>query len=147
MDWESGFRLANLLALAGWAILLVVPRRLSGLRQVAGYWLPGILAAGYFVLVAVWFAGAEGGYSSLAQVGRLFASEPVRLAGWLHYLAFDLFVGAWIAREADARGISRLVLAPLLVATFLFGPVGLLGFLPLRARAARRAGAPAGVAP
>ncbi|MEM9315304.1 MAG: abscisic acid-deficient protein Aba4 family protein, partial [Pseudomonadota bacterium] len=54
------------------------------------------------------------------------------LAGWIHYLAFDLFVGAWIATEADRLGLSRLLQAPLLVATFMFGPVGLALFLVMR---------------
>jgi hypothetical protein len=53
-------------------------------------------------------------------------SDAGLLAGWVHYLAFDLFIGTWIAVEADRRGIHRLLQAPILVATFLFGPLGLL---------------------
>ncbi|MBN1239953.1 MAG: DUF4281 domain-containing protein [Gammaproteobacteria bacterium] len=132
MDYETAFRLANLLAVAGWAVLLLAPQRARLLRSVPACVIPAVLSAGYFVLVAVHFAGAEGGFSSLADVGRLFASEPVRLAGWLHYLAFDLFVGAWIARRADRLGVSRVIQAPILIATFLFGPVGLLVFLSLQ---------------
>jgi hypothetical protein len=133
MNWESAFQLTNLLAMAGWAILIFGPRQPFVLRLVPACLIPALLSAGYFVLVAVYFAGAEGGYSSLAAVGTLFASEPVRLAGWVHYLAFDLFVGAWIARRADEAGISRIIQAPILAATFLFGPVGLLVFLLLEA--------------
>lgn len=59
----------------------------------------------------------------------LFASDPVLVAGWVHYLAFDLFVGIWIAEQADALGLSRWLQAPILVATFLLGPLGLLVFL------------------
>ncbi|HLT92223.1 MAG TPA: ABA4-like family protein [Woeseiaceae bacterium] len=143
MDWESLFRFANLAAMAGWVLLIFGPRR-PLLQAVPAYVIPGILSAGYFVLVAAWFAGAEGDYSSLAGVGKLFESEPVRLAGWIHYLAFDLFVGAWIARRADRFGIARVVQAPILAATFLFGPVGLLLFLALQAGAGRRRPVPAG---
>jgi len=50
------------------------------------------------------------------------------LAGWVHYLAFDLFVGSWISIQADKIGISRLLQAPILVATFLFGPLGFVIF-------------------
>lgn len=142
MNWESVFGLANLLAMAGWAILLLAPRRFPAVRFVPGYLIPALLSAGYFVLVAVYFSSAEGGYSTLAAVGELFESEPVRLAGWIHYLAFDLFIGGWIARQADLLGISRIIQAPILVATFLFGPVGLLVFLLLQA--SRRRAAPAG---
>ena len=54
------------------------------------------------------------------------------LAGWVHYLAFDLFIGAWIAKKADEIGLSRLLQGPILIATFLFGPVGLVMFLSIR---------------
>ena len=55
------------------------------------------------------------------------------LAGWIHYLAFDLFIGGWIAIEADKVGLSRIIQAPILVATFMFGPAGLALFLAMRA--------------
>jgi hypothetical protein len=60
-------------------------------------------------------------------------SDPVLVAGWIHYLAFDLFVGTWIASEADRLGWNRVVQAPILIATFMFGPIGLLLFFIMRA--------------
>lgn len=132
MLWENLFQAANGLALAGWCVLIAAPRRWRVLRSLPGFAIPALLSAAYAMLVAVYFARAEGGFSSLAGVTALFASEPVLLAGWLHYLAFDLFIGAWIARRADALGISRVVQVPILMATFLFGPVGLLVFLALQ---------------
>ena len=54
------------------------------------------------------------------------------LAGWVHYLAFDLFIGANIAREVADRGISRLFLIVLLPLTFLFGPIGYFAFVIVR---------------
>ena len=70
------------------------------------------------------FAGAEGGFGSLADVRALFASDWVLLAGWVHYLAFDLMVGGLLATRMDRAGVHRLVQAPILVSTFLLGPVG-----------------------
>ena len=126
MDWEALFGLANSLALVAWAALIVAPRwsaLLAGIR----YGVIGLLCLAYAVLVMIFFFRAEGGgFGSLHQVKILFSSDPVLLAGWLHYLAFDLFVGLWIAERADARGLSRLIQAPLLFATFMFGPIGLL---------------------
>lgn len=146
MTWETLFQAANLLAVTGWIILIAGPRRTARLQAVPGYLIPVILSTAYFVLAAVYFARTEGGYSSLEAVGALFAREPVLLAGWLHYLAFDLFVGAWIARQADVLGVSRALQAPILLATFLIGPVGLLLFLALRAPlGARRPVAAGGV--
>lgn len=132
MNWETLFSIANLAALVGWAVLIFAPRRAATLQAIPGYVIPALLGVAYFVLVAAYFARSDGGYSSLEAVSTLFASEPLLLAGWIHYLAFDLFIGAWIARQADALGISRLFQAPILAATFLFGPVGLVLFLALR---------------
>jgi hypothetical protein len=79
------------------------------------------------------WAGAEGGFDTLANVMLLFDNPAIALAGWLHYLAFDLFVGAWITRTARAEGIAHLFILPCLALTFLFGPAGYLAFTGLRA--------------
>lgn len=131
MDWEVPFAIAGQVAMAGWAILIFAPRRWPALNLMPGAVLPAALALGYAGLVLVHFAGTGGGFGSLAEVRILLSTEPMLLAGWVHYLAFDLFVGAWIARRADRIGLSRLVQAPILVATFMLGPVGLLLFLML----------------
>lgn len=125
MDWASAFRIANLCAMVAWVALIFLPRwpwLMTALRAI-------VLAfcAIYTVLAFLYFFRTEGGsFSSLDGVAALFSSPPVLLAGWIHYLAFDLFVGTWIAQRADARGMSRLVQAPILATTFMFGPVGFL---------------------
>jgi hypothetical protein len=73
-------------------------------------------------------------------VQAIFASKGGAVVGWIHYLAFDLFVGLWIARDADAKNFSRLLQAPILLATFLAGPLGLLVWLAVRERRARQGG-------
>jgi hypothetical protein len=62
------------------------------------------------------------------------------LAGWIHYLAFDLFTGAWEARDARRLRISRWLVAPCLLLTFLFGPLGLGLYLLLRAGLRKKVG-------
>jgi len=71
-------------------------------------------------------------------VRMLFDNPWMLLAGWTHYLAFDLFIGGWEVRDAQRRGIPHLLVIPALVLTFLFGPVGLLLYLAIRSFAARR---------
>jgi hypothetical protein len=71
-------------------------------------------------------------------VSALFGHRGLLLAGWLHYLAFDLFVGAWEVREARRVGLPHWLILPALALTFLFGPLGLLVFLALRAARLRR---------
>jgi hypothetical protein len=94
--------------------------------------MPVLLAVVYIVLIAAALPGSEGGFSSLAGVSALFDNPWLLLAGWTHYLAFDLFVGGWEVRDAQSRGIPHLLVVPALVLTFLFGPAGLLLYLAIR---------------
>lgn len=134
---EFLFTAANTLAMAGWVALLAFPRRRLANWWVSGLGIPGLLSVLYVALFALHAPGAEGGFSSLADVAALFATPGVLLAGWIHYLAFDLFLGAWMARRATAEGLPLWALLPALPATFLAGPAGLLLFLALRGLAAR----------
>lgn len=138
MSLEALFSAANTLAMAGWLALMVAPRARLANWHVAGLALPALLSAAYAILLAVHAPGAEGGFSSLAAVASLFRTDGVLLAGWLHYLAFDLFVGAWICRRGTAEGINPWLLRLCLPPTFLAGPVGLLIFLGLRFPVARK---------
>jgi hypothetical protein len=94
----------------------------------------------YTAIVVVQFPSAEGGFSSLSDVAALFGNPWVLLAGWIHYLAFDLLVGAWEARDSRERGISHLLLVPCLILTFLFGPAGWLLYMGVRSVSARTVG-------
>jgi ABA DEFICIENT 4-like len=96
------------------------------------------LAVVYVALVASTLPWSEGGFSSLAAVSALFRDPWVLLAGWTHYLAFDLFIGGWEVRDANASGIPHLLVVPALVLTFLFGPAGFLLYLAIRRFAATR---------
>lgn len=138
MPPESIFSAANMVAMAGWIALLVAPRMRLVTWHLAGLAIPTLLAALYTVLLAWHAPGAEGGFSSLADVAALFRTEGVLLAGWVHYLAFDLFIGAWICRRGAAEGMNPWLVRLCLPPTFLAGPVGLLLFLGLRAAISRR---------
>jgi hypothetical protein len=133
MSFAQLFSVASTAAMLGWASLILLPRYsivTEGLR----YGLIGSLSALYAVLIMLFFFGIEGGgFGSIGEVRALFLSDAGLLAGWVHYLAFDLFVGLWIASEADRTGMSRILQAPILVATFMFGPIGLLIYLVCRA--------------
>ena len=128
------FGTASTLALSGWVILtLTIAFRWRALRDWGpGLIIPLILSILYTAIIAIHWWGAEGGFRSLADVGKLFQSEWLLLAGWVHYLAYDLFIGTWIARDAESRRIPRWVLIPILPLAFLFGPAGLLLWIMLR---------------
>jgi hypothetical protein len=133
MTPDQLFSLANLVAVVGWILLIVLPRR-QWAADVAARAIPGVLAAGYVTIVATNWIGSSGGFSSLPDVAALFANPWLLLAGWVHYLAFDLLVGSWEARDARERGVPHLIVVPCLVMTFLFGPAGWLLYVAVRAR-------------
>ncbi|HEY8550648.1 MAG TPA: ABA4-like family protein [Vicinamibacterales bacterium] len=140
MTPDQLFPILNVVAMAGWLLLIVAPR-VRGVATIVPVALPALLGIVYVVLVARSMPGSEGGFSSLAAVGTLFENRWALLAGWTHYLAFDLFVGGWAVRDAQQRGIPHLLVVPALVLTFLFGPAGLLLYLALRTVRERRTSA------
>ena len=128
------FSLASGLAMLSWLALAASPYRASWSRRVrlvSGLLVPLLLAVIYVAIFAA-TGMAGGGYDSLEAVQRLFAVPELLTAGWLHFLAFDLFVGAWIAERAGELGIPHLLVLPLLALTFMFGPAGLLAYALLR---------------
>jgi hypothetical protein len=105
--------------------------------------IPGLFAIAYVAIVVAVFWSASGSFSSLSGVAELFGNRWLLLAGWLHYLAFDLLIGRWEMIDARERGIHFLLVAPCLVVTFLFGPAGWLAYQIVRtAGASRAAGVP-----
>jgi hypothetical protein len=138
MTPDQLFSLANLLALAGWILLVALPRQRWAADVAAAWVIPGVLAAGYAAIVATNWIGSSGGFSSLPDVAALFTNSWMLLAGWIHYLAFDLFVGSWEARDARERGIPHLLVVPCLVLTFLFGPAGWLLYALVRVMITRK---------
>ncbi len=133
MNPDTLFQIANPVVLVGWVALLASPFAPKFADRVAALLVPGVLSVAYAGLILAFWTSAEGGFDSLANVALLFETRELLLAGWLHYLAFDLFVGAWIVRSARAAGIHFSFVVPCLVLTFLFGPVGFLLFVALRA--------------
>ena len=147
MSWETLFSLTNILALGGWALLIFAPRApltFSAITYLGG----GLLCLIYVVGLGGLLSGLidPGGpnvpltdYSVAGLQASMFKNPGGTVIGWTHYLAFDLFIGMWIARDADAKGFGRIWQAPILLLTFLVGPLGLLIWLALREPAARRA--------
>lgn len=133
MNPDAIFQVANPFVLLGWAALLFSPFWPRVADGVATLLVPGVLAVAYVALIAAYWGRAEGGgFGTLDEVAALFAQRHVLLAGWLHYLAFDLLIGAMIVRQARALALPFWVVLPCLPLTFLFGPAGYLLFLGLR---------------
>jgi hypothetical protein len=140
MSPDSLFQTGNTLALLGWLVLLASPFAPRLADAIGSYAIPLVLSVAYTGLILAFWSGAEGGFGSLDDVAALFSTRELLLAGWLHYLAFDLFVGAWIVRTARAAAVPFWLVAPCLAGTFLFGPAGYLAFIAIRAARGGRAG-------
>jgi hypothetical protein len=132
MKAEQIFSIANSIALLSWAVLIVAPRWTVTRRAIRSGAVPLLLSAAYLILIVLFFGRAEGGFGSLPEVMRLFTNEWAALAGWIHYLAFDLLVGTWEVKDSQERGISHWFVIPCLVLTFLLGPIGFLLYTVLR---------------
>lgn len=138
MTAEQLFSICSTAVLPGWLLLLLVPRW-RWTPRISGLILPLLLAVVYLVLIVTHFrGGAGGGFGSLVAVHKLFEDPYMLLAGWVHYLAFDLFIGAWEARDALQKHIPLGAVWPCLLLTFLFGPIGLLSYLVIRAAVRHR---------
>lgn len=132
MKAETVFSVANLTAIISWILLAVAPRWRFTKVLIHNGAIPLLLSAAYFAIIVLFFGTAEGGFGSLADVMTLFTNQWAVLAGWIHYLAFDLFIGAWEVRDSERNGVSHWFVVPCLFFTFMFGPIGLLMYMAIR---------------
>lgn len=133
MSPEALFQIANPIALLGWVALIAAPLAPRVADLIAALIIPLLMAVAYTALMLAYWSGAPGGYSNLPDVMTLFTNPHFALAGWVHYLAFDLFIGAWATRTARTENIPHLLTLPHLALIFLFGPAGFLTFHAMRA--------------
>ena len=132
MSPEQLFSLANGVAAVSWLLLAIQPGRAWVTRVVTGVAVPALFALLYIALIVSTFGSATGSFTTLAGVSALFGNQWVLLAGWVHYLAFDLLIGTWEVRDARERGVPHVLVVPCLFLTFMFGPAGWLLYLVLR---------------
>ena len=136
MTYETVYTIINLAVLPAWLLLALAPGAAVTRLVVHSGLYPLVLGIFYIVTLTMNMflgMGAEGGsFNTAAGVSQLFSHPLGILVGWSHYLVFDLFVGAWEARDARRRGVAHWMLLPCLFFTLMFGPVGLLLYLVLR---------------
>ena len=137
MSPDPLFRASNGIALLGWLALVLAGRRKFTASMICKFVIPGLLSVLYLGILLTHWAGHRGGFGSVAEVQQLFTDPWLVTAGWVHYLAFDLFLGAWQVRDAERAHIRHLWTIPSLLLTFLFGPIGFLSYLLLKAFASR----------
>jgi Domain of unknown function (DUF4281) len=131
MSLETIYSLCSLIAVAGWLALAFAPlarERLIGIARILAL----VLCAAYIVQMLTITEASGGDFSTLAGVTALFSKAGNVMMGWTHYLAFDLFIGSWEIEDAQKRGIPHWLMIPILILTFLLGPIGLLTYFIVR---------------
>ena len=136
MNWDLIFTVANSWALLMWLVLALAPRSETIMKGLF-YGGVGLLSLAYALIIVplmtgVIEGGGSGDFSSLSGVQALLSSDGGATIGWIHYLAFDLFVGLWVARNADRYGFNRIIQIPFLFFTLMLGPLGLTLYLLAR---------------
>ena len=140
MDLQALFSLTTLLVLPFWALMVALPhwrptRRLLASPLVA---VPPAVVYALLALPRLPQLLADLSAPTLAAVARLLGTPEGAALAWAHFLAVDLFVGRWAYLDSRERGISAWLMAPVLFAVLMVGPLGLLAYLLVRAPSARR---------
>ena len=133
MDLELVFKICNLIVLPGWILLFFFPKWKYTKKIIYSYLIPFILGIIYICIIVLNSRNENSGsFTSLAGISALFQNPLTLLAGWVHYLAFDLFTGCWEVKDADKNNISHIIVFPCLFATLMAGPLGLVLYLLVR---------------
>lgn len=129
MTPKDVFSITNSLIMPMWLLMIILPNWKITSFLIRFKIIPILLSLVYafYIFQAIQISGWMD-FGSLSSVMNLFTEENAVLAGWVHYLIFDLLVGMWIVNENKKLRIHRLILAPCLLATFMLGPIGFLSF-------------------
>ena len=140
MSADLIFSICSNSVLPGWLLLVLLPKWRWTLGLICTAIIPIVLGMVYVGLFLSQLGNlpAGGGFGSLGSVTTLFSNPYVLAAGWIHYLAFDLFVGAWEVHDSQQQGISHWLVIPCLILTLMLGPAGLAVYLIIRTVITRR---------
>ena len=127
------FSISGMITAPMWALMIFLPKRKVTQVLIKFKVIPLILSLiyGFYIIQAVQIGGMMD-FGSLSSVMALSTEENAALAGWIHYLAFDLLIGMWIINQNRTLQIHQIIIAPCLLATFMFGPIGFLLFMIIK---------------
>jgi hypothetical protein len=137
MNIDQIFQLCNTIALIAWIILIALPK-----WNRSDLFLTGVIVT-LFGIIYSWLIFSSFSFddmqqfSSIAGLQVIFQNKTMVLAGWVHYLAFDLMTGIFIRKNARLHNINYWYTVPCLIFTFMLGPAGLLLYLLIRWMATR----------
>ena len=123
------FPIGGLTAMPMWGLMMLFPNW-KVTRFLIDYKIVPIFIAIIYA-VYIYLSISSGGsmdFGSFATVKELFTQDHAILAGWMHYICFDLLIGMWMVNQNRDIKIHQLLMAPCLFFTFMFGPIGFLLF-------------------
>jgi hypothetical protein len=122
------FNFCNILILIAWGAIIISPQKKISEILISYPWIPLTLSLFYIYFIIISGGLMEADFSSLNGIVTLFkkATPESAAAGWLHYLAFDFWVGTWIIKHSRKEKISNKIIVLPLLFTFILGPVGIL---------------------
>jgi len=127
MEIQLLFKIFNFGVLIPWAMMILLPKW-KGTQWMIKTKLPVLVIAASYLFLVLWDAlVTQGGaidFTSMESIKQAFTRDEVMLVGWIHYLAFDMFVGMWELTDAQRLKIPHLLLVPCLGLTLMFGPIG-----------------------
>ncbi len=139
MSPEQIYSILNIAVLPAWLLLAVLPHHKVTQYAIHAVWIPLLLGPLYTWALFFGPPPPDGaGFSNLDSLMLMFTSPWAVIAGWVHYLVFDLFIGAWIVRDAKRKHINHWLTLPFLFATMMAGPLGLMLYLILRTGVTRQ---------
>jgi len=133
MSFELCYILIHIPIIPAWALLVLAPKSTLTQKYVHSAYLPILMGIIYtsFLISAVFFGQSSeaAGMSNLKAVQALFSHPVGILTGWVHFIIFDLFVGAWIGRDALRQNMPHWMTVICFIFTVMFGPLGLMLYL------------------
>lgn len=128
MLYETIFNFFNSGIVLFWLLLLVFPKKAFTQKIITYPWVPLVLAVGYVYFLSTSAEPFSADFSSLSGITEMFQNSNPRgvAAGWLHYLAFDFWVGSWMLKNSQEKGVNHPWMILPLLCTFMLGPVGIL---------------------
>lgn len=128
------FSYAGMLVMPMWILLIFLPKWRVTQFLINYKVVPLALSIVYtvYIIKGILILGGMMDFGSLQSVMSLFTEENAVLAGWVHYLAFDLLIGMWMIQQNKDVGIHQVLMAPCLLGTFMFGPLGFLLFIIMK---------------
>jgi hypothetical protein len=139
---DTVFQLSSLLTMPFWFLMILLPHWRWSKRIMASLWTVVPAALLYAILVVPNLLGLLSilANPSLDAIAALLGTPEGATIGWVHFLAFDLFVGRWAYLDSRNHSFSAWLVSPILFFVLMFGPLGLLLYLALRGLLLRRAG-------